>query len=65
MVAASRLALLLLGCVGLLWPAGESHDSGSSCFRSGAGREPCSSPAGDAGCPPSLPAALPLQVPGT
>lgn len=51
MVAAARLALLLLGCVGLLHPGGECHNSGSNCCPSGAGREPCSSPAGDAGCP--------------
>lgn len=28
MAAAARLVLLLLGCVGLLQPAGESHDLG-------------------------------------
>lgn len=65
MVAAARLALLLLGCVGLLQAAGESHDLGGRCFCSGDGREPHSSPAGNASCPPSLPTALPPQAPGT
>lgn len=54
MAAAARLALLLLGCVGLLHGVGECHGSGGSCFCSGARREPRSSAGFDAGCPSSL-----------
>lgn len=55
MVAVARLALLLLGCVGLLQPAGECYNSGGNCCPSGDGREPCSSPDGGAGCPHPFP----------
>lgn len=63
MVAVARLALLLLGCVGLLQPAGECYNSGGNCCPSGAGREPCSSPDGDAGCPHPFPWLLPHPFP--
>lgn len=51
MVAAARLSLLLLGCVGLLWPTGKFCHLGGSQFYSVAGHEPWSPLAGEAGSP--------------
>lgn len=64
MATAARLGVLLLGCLALLQPAGESHDLGAAAH-SRAEREPHCFLTGGTGCASSLPMALLPQVPGT